>query len=80
MFFYSTIFPSTLQLLKDLQALEDLKSFYLVGGTALALQIGHRISIDLEMFSQGGESISLIPDLIQHLGRIKITNQSQSGY
>lgn len=27
------------------------KSFYLVGGTALALQIGHRISVDFDLFS-----------------------------
>ncbi len=29
-----------------------LKDFFLVGGTALALQIGHRISIDLDFFSR----------------------------
>lgn len=29
-----------------------LKDFFLVGGTALSLQIGHRISIDLDLFSQ----------------------------
>ncbi|MEX8548437.1 MAG: nucleotidyl transferase AbiEii/AbiGii toxin family protein [Mucilaginibacter sp.] len=29
-----------------------LKDFFLVGGTALALQIGHRISIDLDFFNQ----------------------------
>jgi hypothetical protein len=28
-----------------------LREFYLVGGTALSLQIGHRISLDLDMFS-----------------------------
>lgn len=28
------------------------KGFYLVGGTALALQIGHRISVDLDLFSE----------------------------
>ena len=28
-----------------------LKSFYLTGGTALALQIGHRESEDLDFFS-----------------------------
>jgi hypothetical protein len=28
-----------------------LKDFFLVGGTALSLQIGHRISIDLDLFS-----------------------------
>ena len=27
------------------------KGFYLAGGTALALQIGHRISVDLDFFS-----------------------------
>ncbi len=29
-----------------------LKDFFLVGGTALALQLGHRISIDLDLFTQ----------------------------
>lgn len=28
-----------------------LEHFYLVGGTALALQIGHRISVDLDLFT-----------------------------
>ncbi len=28
-----------------------LKDFYLVGGTALALQIGHRVSIDIDLFT-----------------------------
>lgn len=32
--------------------LAEFKQFYLVGGTSLALQIGHRISIDFDMFSQ----------------------------
>ena len=27
--------------------------FYLAGGTALALQIGHRVSVDFDLFSQG---------------------------
>ena len=31
---------------------EILKDFFLVGGTALALQLGHRISIDLDLFSK----------------------------
>ena len=28
------------------------KEFYLVGGTALALQIGHRVSVDFDMFTE----------------------------
>jgi hypothetical protein len=34
--------------LRDLDFIQD---FYLAGGTALALQIGHRISTDLDWFS-----------------------------
>jgi hypothetical protein len=29
----------------------ELQEFFLVGGTNLSLQIGHRISIDLDLFS-----------------------------
>ncbi|MFN0035375.1 MAG: nucleotidyl transferase AbiEii/AbiGii toxin family protein [Saprospiraceae bacterium] len=29
------------------------KEFYLVGGTAIALQIGHRVSIDFDLFKSG---------------------------
>jgi len=46
-----TIEPSTLDLLNTLLKLPILNSFYLVGGTALALKFGHRISIDLDLFS-----------------------------
>ncbi len=31
--------------------LKAFKDFYLVGGTALSLQIGHRVSVDFDMFS-----------------------------
>jgi len=41
----------TLGLLKALQEKEYLKGFCLVGGTALALQIGHRTSVDIDLFS-----------------------------
>ncbi len=30
----------------------DLKDFYLAGGTALALHLGHRLSVDLDFFSE----------------------------
>jgi len=42
---------STLELIKSLQSKEYLKGFYLVGGTALALYLGHRRSIDIDLFS-----------------------------
>lgn len=46
-----TVEHSTLDLLIRLQAKEYLKGFHLVGGTALALRIGHRKSIDIDLFS-----------------------------
>ena len=46
-----TVTAGTLELLKDLMQDENLNSFYLAGGTALSLQIGHRISIDIDLFS-----------------------------
>ncbi len=47
----TTIDDSTLELLNRLMDDEVLKDFLLVGGTALALQLGHRISVDLDLFS-----------------------------
>ena len=45
-----TIDEGTLALLIKLQQLEILKDFDLVGGTALALQLGHRKSVDLDLY------------------------------
>jgi len=43
--------PRTLQLLEAIQADSMFAEFHLAGGTGLALQLGHRISIDLDLFS-----------------------------
>ena len=45
MLFKNTIEHNTLELLKNLQAEELLSDFYLAGGTSLALQLGHRLSV-----------------------------------
>lgn len=42
----------TFALIQELQKLDFLKDFYLVGGTALALKLGHRNSIDIDLFTQ----------------------------
>lgn len=51
MLYKNTIGESTLELLKSLQTDKELNGFSLAGGTSLALQIGHRKSIDLDLFS-----------------------------
>ena len=45
-----TVEPSTLDLLKRLQRLPELSNTRLVGGTALALHLGYRKSVDLDLF------------------------------
>jgi Nucleotidyl transferase AbiEii toxin, Type IV TA system len=47
-----TLAPQTLGLIQTLQAEPLLQGFHLVGGTALALQIGHRLSIDIDLFTR----------------------------
>lgn len=49
---YRTVNPTTLELLKKLMEIDELQNFFLVGGTALALQLGHRISIDIDLFTE----------------------------
>jgi len=45
-----TVYPNTLQLLKELQALDCLKMFSLAGEIGLSLYYGHRISVDIDLF------------------------------
>jgi predicted nucleotidyltransferase component of viral defense system len=46
-----TVEPYTLSILKQLMKMPVLKDFSLVGGTALSLLYGHRMSVDLDLFS-----------------------------
>ncbi|PIQ46966.1 MAG: hypothetical protein COW03_17610 [Cytophagales bacterium CG12_big_fil_rev_8_21_14_0_65_40_12] len=50
MLYRETVEFSTLELLRRLLSLATFKDFALAGGTALALQYGHRISVDLDLF------------------------------
>lgn len=51
MLYTKTVEPFTLELLKDLMSKDYLNQFFLVGGTALSLQLGHRVSVDLDLFT-----------------------------
>lgn len=47
----SIIDPKTFLLIQELQTMPELAEFYLVGGTTLALKLGHRNSIDIDLFT-----------------------------
>ncbi|MEO3404564.1 nucleotidyl transferase AbiEii/AbiGii toxin family protein [Mucilaginibacter sp. CAU 1740] len=46
-----TVEPATLELLKKIVSMPEFEQFRLVGGTALSLLYGHRLSIDLDFFT-----------------------------
>jgi len=48
---YNTITPLLHNVLKTLMKAPEFNSFRLVGGTALSLQLGHRKSVDIDMFT-----------------------------
>lgn len=77
MLFYGTIERDTLGLLKLIQALPDLTGTRLVGGTALALQIGHRVSIDLDFFGQWQVAIDL-HKLLKQCGKVEIEHETKN--
>ena len=59
-------------LLKD-----SVAGFYLAGGTALALQLGHRMSIDLDFFSQEPFIIQEILKMLSTKGPLEVDSQSE---
>lgn len=61
------ILPNTFSLLKEICADSHFDPFILVGGTALAMQIGHRLSVDLDFFSGSSfDSAQMIDHLVQN--------------
>ena len=51
MLYKETVTKEMWELLQKLMKDEKLKDFSLVGGTALSLMIGHRLSIDIDLFT-----------------------------
>lgn len=50
MLFKETVTPKTIDIIQQLFNVDELRDFELVGGTGLSLQIGHRISVDIDLF------------------------------
>ncbi len=44
--------PELLELLNQLMLINEFSNFHLVGGIALALYDGHRISVDIDLFGK----------------------------
>jgi predicted nucleotidyltransferase component of viral defense system len=81
MLFYETVEPRTLGVLKKLMTLDSLENFALVGGTNLSLKLGHRLSVDLDIFSnQEFESDEIIPSIKDNYPQFDILRQTKRSF
>jgi Nucleotidyl transferase AbiEii toxin, Type IV TA system len=78
MLFKKTAIPQTLELLKNIQSLDLFKNLRIVGGTGLALQIGHRMSDDIDLFGDIEEEHQTILDELKKLGTISILKRTSN--
>lgn len=53
-----------------------LKTSYMAGGSALALQFGHRVSLDFDFFSEGEFVSSQINSSLNAIGKYSVSNET----
>lgn len=78
MLHYETITPETHSLLEKLSDLSVLKDARLVGGTALALQLGHRTSTDLDFFGRINADSEELRDILREIGSVEVASVSKN--
>jgi hypothetical protein len=71
-FYPETLPEKTAMLLAELKSrkLDFLHQFYLSGGTALSLQLGHRESEDLDFFSETDFEAQTIEQELEKIGKL----------
>jgi hypothetical protein len=65
------IHPPTLELLIKLLAVKEFEVLRLVGGTSLALQLGHRISVDIDLFGNLTLSDQELSYILSKIGTVE---------
>lgn len=75
---YQTVNDHTLELLRRLMAEPIFASLRLVGGTALALQYGHRNSIDLDFFGQLDDDAEEVKAILRKHGKLSVIKESRN--
>ena len=67
--------PHTLSLILSLQTKPYTRDFLLVGGTALALQLGHRTSTDVDLFTNKRFDVPQLLGFLRNDFSIQVRNQ-----
>ena len=75
---YTAVDSATLELLKNLMNEPVFYGLRLAGGTALALQIGHRRSVDLDLFGSMADDIYTITQKLNEMGKVNLLNQTEN--
>lgn len=78
MLHYKTVDEFTLELLKKLQSLLIFSQMRLVGGTSLALQIGHRKSVDIDLFGLLNVDFDALTDELKSIGDVVVLGNSKN--
>lgn len=73
-----TLFPDTLELLKQLAARPEMQGLRLVGDTSLALQYGHRQSVDLDFFGNPVASQDELLAMMESIGNYRLRNRTHN--
>ena len=76
--FSETLSPDTARLIEKIRNSPWLSSYYLAGGTALALHLGHRTSIDLDFFTESEVEEMTTVDYLRKAGDLRL-DQMGSG-
>ena len=61
-----TVVPELIEVIREFQCNPLFKDFYLAGGTSLALQLGHRISTDIDLFSYNKYDFSKLNEYFKY--------------
>lgn len=75
MLHYQTVESHTLELLRLLSAVPEFSTLRLVGGTSLALQYGHRTSVDLDFFGSFDPDVQF-SEILRSYGQLSIIKES----
>jgi predicted nucleotidyltransferase component of viral defense system len=76
-----TIFPNlinkeTKQALEKIKECYFIQNFYMAGGTGLAIQLGHRRSMDLDFFSEKQFEVERVKEELSSKGNFTVTSQN----
>ena len=72
-----TINKRTKSVLAKIAKLDFVQNFYLAGGTALAIQLGHRESIDLDFFSREKFSAQKLKYELSKIGKLAVDYEDE---